>query len=133
MVSGDQGSSGDALILKKKRFDELTTTELYEILRARVAVFVVEQQCTAQEVDGRDYDSLHVFYEQEDGQVAACLRIFEREEGTIQIGRVLTVKRGQGLGRKLLKEGVREALNRCLRHSATVLRLPVRDFRTGGR
>ena len=44
-----------------KKFDELTTTELYEILKAR-AVFVVEQNCVYQDLDDIDYDSLHVFY-----------------------------------------------------------------------
>ncbi len=45
-----------------KNFDELTTTELYEILKARVAIFVVEQNCVYQDLDDIDYDSLHVFY-----------------------------------------------------------------------
>ena len=44
-----------------KGFDELTREELYEILRARVDVFVVEQHCPHPELDGVDYDSLHVF------------------------------------------------------------------------
>ena len=37
-----------------KRFDELTLKELYEILRIRVDVFVVEQACPYPEIDGKD-------------------------------------------------------------------------------
>lgn len=94
--------------LKVKRFDELTTTELYELLRARAEVFVVEQNCVYQDLDGIDYKSIHVFFE-DNGRVMACLRIFEKENGIVQIGRVLTIRRGVGLGGKLLKEGVRQA------------------------
>lgn len=96
--------------LNAKYFDELTTAELYEFLKARAAVFVVEQNCVYQDVDGVDYRSLHVFYES-DGCVTAYLRLFPKpdEEGTVQMGRVLTVQRGTGLGGVLLKDGIRLA------------------------
>ena len=73
----------------QKTFDELTNRELYEILRAREAVFVVEQNCPYYDIDGLDYPSLHMFYKEEDGSVQACLRIFEKvdEPGTMQIDR----------------------------------------------
>ena len=45
-----------------KFYDELTGRELYEILRTRSEIFVVEQNCIYQDPDGRDYESLHVFY-----------------------------------------------------------------------
>ena len=45
-----------------KFYDELTGRELYEILRTRSELFVVEQNCVYQDPDGRDYESLHVFY-----------------------------------------------------------------------
>ncbi len=93
--------------MKSKFFDELTITELYEILRSRSEIFVVEQNCIYQDIDGLDYRSLHVFYE-EDGRVMACLRAFTREEGTVQIGRVLTLKHGKGYGERLLREGIQE-------------------------
>lgn len=90
-----------------KFFDELNTTELYEILRARVEIFVVEQECVYQDLDGRDYNSLHIFY-MNDGRVAAYLRAFEKEKGVVQMGRVLTIEHGKGLGGKLLREGIAE-------------------------
>ncbi|MCI6088396.1 MAG: GNAT family N-acetyltransferase [Absicoccus porci] len=88
-----------------KSFDELTTVELYEILKARAAIFVVEQNCVYQDLDDVDYQSLHVFY-QEDNRVLAYLRAFYKEKGVVQIGRVLTMQRGNGWGGKLLHEGL---------------------------
>lgn len=93
--------------LKVKFFNELTTRELYGILKARSEIFVVEQSCIYQDIDGRDEQSLHVFYE-EDGKVTAYLRAFVKDELTVQIGRVLTVNHGTGLGGKLLTEGIRQ-------------------------
>ena len=90
-----------------KCFDDLTTGELYEILKARSAVFVVEQNCVYQAIDGVDPASLHVFFE-DDGRIAAYLRAFVKEPGVVQMGRVLTVRRGVGLGGKLLKAGIEE-------------------------
>ena len=101
--------------LTTKYFHELTTTELYEILKARVEIFVVEQNCIYQDLDDIDYQSLHIFYE-DNGKVIAYLRAFEKdsETGIVQMGRVLTLTHGTGLGGKLLKEGlsqVKEKMN----------------------
>ena len=93
--------------LVSKFFNELSARELYEILRVRVDIFVVEQRCAYSELDGVDYDSLHVYFE-EDGKVQAYLRAFPKAPGIIQMGRVLTARRGEGLGGKLLKEGIEE-------------------------
>ena len=93
--------------LVAKYFEELTTSELYELLRARAEIFVVEQNCVYQDLDGTDYRSLHVYYE-EDGRIMAYLRAFEKEdmENTVQMGRVLSIEHGIGLGGKILKEGL---------------------------
>lgn len=91
--------------LVSKFFDELTTVELYELLKARAEIFVVEQNCAYQDIDNKDYRSLHVFYE-EDGKVLAYLRAFIKEKDVVQVGRVLTLEHGKGLGGKLLKAGL---------------------------
>ena len=93
--------------LKYKYFDELTTAELYEILRARAEIFVVEQNCVYQDLDGIDQNSLHIFLEKE-GRILAYIRAFRKhgEKNTVQIGRVLTAEHGKGLGGKILKEGL---------------------------
>ena len=88
-----------------KYFYELTTKELYEILKARAEIFVVEQNCAYQDIDEKDYSSLHIFYEY-DGKVIAYLRAFPKEDHVVQVGRVLTLHHGNGLGGKLLHEGI---------------------------
>ena len=99
-----------------KTFSGLTAAELYEILRTREAVFIVEQTCPYPEADGRDYDAVHYFYREPDGRVAAYLRLYPKagEPGTIQVGRVVTAgtARGTGLGRRILHEGVRYAIEK---------------------
>lgn len=46
--------------IKVKTFQELTTQELYDILRLRSEVFVVEQDCVYQDIDGKDQKALHI-------------------------------------------------------------------------
>lgn len=93
-----------------KRFEQLSATELYDILRARAEVFVVEQSCVYQDLDGIDRDAFHV-YSENGGSLDAYLRIFMKDPSsrTAQIGRVLTLKRGCGLGLSILLEGIRAA------------------------
>lgn len=96
-----------------KFFSELSTTEVYEILKARVQIFVVEQRCAYQDIDDIDYDSLHIFYKSGE-KITAYLRAFRKDSETVQLGRVLTVEHGNGLGGELLKETiqiVKEKLN----------------------
>ena len=92
---------------KIKFFDELNTHELYKILKARSDVFVVEQKCVYPDMDEIDYNSLHVFCESE-GKINAYLRAYVMEPGTVRMGRVLTLERGTGLGKQLLKTGIME-------------------------
>lgn len=47
--------------LTVKKFQELTTTELYEILKARAEIFIMEQEINYQDMDDIDYKSLHCF------------------------------------------------------------------------
>ena len=91
-----------------KAFGELNTAQLYEILRVRSAVFVVEQECVYQDLDGIDQRAVHAFL-QDEGGIRAYLRVFEKDARTAQMGRMLTTVRGTGLGGQLLKEGIRIA------------------------
>lgn len=90
-----------------KFFDQLTTAELYEILKTRSEIFVIEQKCIYQDIDDKDYESLHVF-SWENGRVTAYLRAFYKENNIVQMGRVLTLYHGRGLGGRLLKAGLEE-------------------------
>lgn len=89
--------------LVSKEFDELTAAELYELLQARVDVFVVEQNCAYRELDGVDQAARHIVLRDEQG-LAAYARVFALPEEltTAKIGRVLTTRRGCGLGRKVM-------------------------------
>ena len=101
--------------LTVKEFNELTTVELYEILKARSAVFILEQKMNCQDMDRTDYKSLHFFYqENQNNDVLAYMRAYYKDDSkdTVQIGRVLTLKHGNGLGRKLLEEGILAIKNR---------------------
>lgn len=95
---------------KAKLFGELTAAEIYEILKVRSQVFQMEQNIHYLDEDNVDYDSLHCFFE-ENGQVAAYLRAFP-DDGKIRFGRVLTITRGQGHGRRLMDLSVRAARER---------------------
>ncbi|MCL2114388.1 MAG: GNAT family N-acetyltransferase [Streptococcaceae bacterium] len=93
---------------KIKTFDELSTTELYQLLSLRTAVFVVEQNCPYQELDGKDQVAKHLWLENEAGEILALCRLLP--EGVsfaeVSIGRVLVHPefRHQHLGRQLLTE-----------------------------
>lgn len=58
------------LIIKTKTFSELSTTELYNILQLRSEVFVVEQDCIYQDIDGKDQNALHVLGYKNNGLIA---------------------------------------------------------------
>lgn len=93
-----------------KRFEQLTGAELYEILRCRTQVFVVEQDIPYQDMDNADQVSTHVFA-QEDGRIKAYLRIIDPEikRSRVHIGRVLVMKeyRGKGIARELMRCGIK--------------------------
>ena len=93
-----------------KHFNELTTNELYEILKTRSEIFVVEQDCVYQDLDDNDQDAIHVFGWNDQGRVAGCLRVFWKDHdeaaGVAQIGRVVTLEHGKGIGGQILHKGV---------------------------
>lgn len=116
--------------LKIKKFDELTVFELFQLMKARVNVFVVEQQCPYPEVDDTDLSAVHMFYEDDDGSTAAYLRIFSRAEepGAVRIGRVLTTRRSQGLGGRLLHEALEYIRKKT---DASEIRLEAQTYAVG--
>ena len=88
-----------------KHFTQLTTAELQKIYQLRVTVFVVEQQCPYQEVDAADLSAYHIWL-QEGEEILAYLRLLP--PGTA-IGRVIAVRRRQGLGSRILAAGIQAA------------------------
>ena len=93
-----------------KNFSELTTDELYSIMKLRVSVFVVEQQCPYMELDDLDKNALHVWLKDGD-DIQAYLRIVDKthDREFVSIGRVIAVKRRCGLASRLLQEAIRLA------------------------
>lgn len=93
-----------------KKFDELTAKELYDILKLRVDVFVVEQECAYPEIDGKDLDAYHVWLKDEEG-IAAYLRVLDKGVSfeDAAVGRVISARRRKGYGTIVLKEGIRIA------------------------
>lgn len=90
-----------------KKFDDFTTRELYEVLKARAEVFVVEQNCVYQDMDDKDYESVHVIG-YENGKIMAYLRAFTKVDlpKIVQLGRVLSTERGKGFGEQIVREGI---------------------------
>lgn len=97
--------------LHKKSFSQLTIDELYELLRVRSEVFVVEQNCVYQDLDGDDQPSIHLWLTVED-KVVALARVCPA--GThmkeISIGRVITTERGKGYGRQIMLHAIDAAI-----------------------
>ena len=94
------------------RLEDLTAREVHDILQARAAVFVVEQACVFQDVDGADPGSWHLFARR-DGVLAAYCRLAPAGVKYAQpsIGRVITTAavRGTGMGRELMQEALRRS------------------------
>ncbi|WP_420320905.1 GNAT family N-acetyltransferase [Flagellimonas sp.] len=94
-----------------KTFDELTTKELYQILQLRSEVFVVEQNCVYQDVDGKDEKALHVLGAK-NGKVVAYTRMFRPGDyfKNPSIGRVVVSKdqRKHGYGKVIMQASVDE-------------------------
>lgn len=90
-----------------KNFKELSGLEVYEILRARSQVFIVEEKMNCQDMDYQDFNSRHYFLE-EDGKVLSYMRVYFDDENkeSVKIGRVLSIKRKIGLGRKLFESSL---------------------------
>jgi ElaA protein len=92
------------------RFDELTVGQLYDLLRLRSQVFVVEQNCVFLDIDGLDRETLHLLGTGEDGALRAYTRLIPPgvKAPDALIGRVVTAPaaRGGGTGRALMTESV---------------------------
>lgn len=90
-----------------KRFSELSLTELYEIMKSRAEVFLLEQNIVCRDLDDVDYHCLHCFLF-EKGRVIAYLRACVAEADVVTVGRVLTLTHGKGYGRILMEKSIEE-------------------------
>ncbi|PHR13778.1 MAG: GNAT family N-acetyltransferase [Aequorivita sp.] len=85
--------------IEVKNFGELTTKQLYGILQLRSEVFVVEQDCVYQDIDGKDERALHIMG-WEDGNLVAYARCFQAGDyfDEASIGRILVRENYRKLG-----------------------------------
>ena len=103
-----------------KHFNELTNEELWAIYKLRVDVFVVEQQCPYPEVDEADKVAYHVWLKDDTG-IQAYLRVLPAGATFKEpsVGRVISVKRRQGLGSQILAVGIQVAKEKF--HAKTLI------------
>ena len=98
--------------IKVKTFDELTTEELYQIMRLRSEVFVVEQDCVYQDLDNKDQKATHIFAEK-NSQIVAYTRMFAPGDyfDSTSIGRVVVAKdqRKYGYGKEIMRASLEVA------------------------
>jgi ElaA protein len=119
----------DSVIWRQAPFDALTATELYRLLQARVGVFVVEQTCPYQELDGLDDRALHLWAQDRHAAVLAYARVLPPGVSYHEpsIGRVLTTLAGRGRG--LAHELMQRALAICeRRHPEAGIRISAQQY-----
>jgi ElaA protein len=108
---------------KIKRFNELSATELYNVLQLRSEVFIVEQNCVYQDIDGKDEKALHVlgYY---DGTIAAYCRLFAPGDYFEQssIGRVVigTAFRDRKWGHILMRTAIHGVEDHFKQHGIVI-------------
>ncbi len=102
------------ILWKIKHFDELTVTELYDLLRLREQVFIIEQDCIYPDLDNKDQKAIHILGES-NGKIVAYSRIFKSGDyfETASIGRVVTDKsyRNLKIGHLLMQKSITEVKN----------------------
>ena len=126
-----------------KTFQQLTLDELYELLRVRTEVFVVQQDCVYQDMDGDDKEAIHVWLTEtvakEDEQngdgtanekVVALARVCPAggHLPTISIGRVITTVRGKGYGKQIMLAAIDVAVERF---GATSIDIEAQEYAKG--
>ncbi|MBO6585669.1 MAG: GNAT family N-acetyltransferase [Gracilimonas sp.] len=93
-----------------KSFEELSSVQLQDIFRLRQNVFIIEQQCFYEDIDGADAKAEHLLIYDEE-KLAAYLRIFPygvKYKNEANMGRIVVDPefRGTGLGERLIKKGI---------------------------
>ncbi len=101
------------MILRRACFADLDAATLYELLRLRVDVFVVEQACPYPELDGRDTEpgTEHRWFADDGGHPLAYVRVLVEPDGSQRLGRVVTRPdaRSDGLARRLVEDVLADA------------------------
>lgn len=111
-----------------KKFGQLNPSELYEILRLRSEVFVVEQNCVYQDIDDKDQNALHVLG-YKNGELIAYARCFAPGDyfKEAAIGRILVKEkyRGTGMGHEMVSSAI-DAIEE--NHKTTSIRISAQEY-----
>ena len=93
-----------------KKFHEIDSKTLHNIFLLRSEVFIVEQECAYQDIDGKDFKSIHIIGKKKK-EIIAYSRLMNINNDFCSIGRVLVKKdmRRKGIGIKLIKKSIEEA------------------------
>lgn len=93
-----------------KHYKELSLDEFHDILALRINVFVVEQNCPYQEIDGKDKDAHHLLCKNEHGKIVGTLRVLPSGSAyeTVGIGRIVLdpTERGNQQGHQMMQEAM---------------------------
>ena len=89
-------------------FKHMSASEIYDVLKLRSEVFVVEQNCIYQDLDDKDRKARHLCMKNDKGEVIGCCRVFKYNDKYAQIGRFVTAKsvRGKGCGKILMDTAI---------------------------
>jgi len=111
------------LIWKAKTFDKLTINELYDLLRLREQVFIIEQTSIYPNIDNKDQKAIHLIAEVE-GKIIAYSRLFKAGDyfQTAAISRVIVNReyRKLKIGRVLMEKSITEIKNRFNQTEITI-------------
>lgn len=88
-----------------KEFSELSSYDLYEVLKARSQIFIVEKKMNCLDLDGMDFQAKH-FLLKDNGKLIAYLRGLEDGEW-YKLGRIISVTHGLGHGKILMEKALR--------------------------
>lgn len=108
-----------------KKFDQLSSKEVYQILQLRAEVFVLEQNCAYQDIDNLDQKSLHLYKTTDNNEIIAYARVLtpaQCNQSHCSIGRVVVSKnmRHLKLGKALMREAIKTCLNQFPNHSIKI-------------
>ena len=113
---------------KIKTFKELTTQELYDVLQIRAEIFVVEQDCVYQDLDGKDQKALHVLG-YKSGKIVAYTRVFKPGDyfKEASIGRVVVKEneRQHKYGYAIMKASIEAIKNH---YNETAIRISAQTY-----
>ncbi len=114
------------LVLHQKTFQQLTIDELYELLRVRADVFVVEQDCPYQDLDGDDQTAIHLWLTVGE-KVVALARVCPKGTHMTEtsIGRVITTERGKGYGKQIMLAAIAAAQEKL---GATLIDIEAQEY-----